>query len=158
MLHWAAMSGPNCIVGMYNDTSAADGGMPTPFYSIAKRINQHNASLAAVQNADTSRVKSADHFRMSAKPTTASQASTPWLGNKGGGVCTTDRECHYCGVCGNASVCVCDAAWTGSHCEQLHLLPARVGSGYPDVPASGHLPSPSPFTWGGAVLYADGRY
>merc|ERR1711924_351662 len=31
-LNWAAQAGPNCIVGMYNDTAAANGGFATPFY------------------------------------------------------------------------------------------------------------------------------
>ena len=39
-LNWAAQAGPNCIVGMYNDTAAADGGFATPFYEIVKEINR----------------------------------------------------------------------------------------------------------------------
>ena len=38
------------------------------------------------------------------------------------------------------------------HCELLDLLPARVGSGYPTVPATTRLPSTSVFPWGGAVV------
>eukprot|EP00040_Diaphanoeca_grandis_P010930 m.56008 g.56008 ORF g.56008 m.56008 type:complete len:406 (-) comp22168_c0_seq2:135-1352(-) len=39
VLNWAAMVGPNCIVAMYNDTNSANGGMPTPFYQVAKQVN-----------------------------------------------------------------------------------------------------------------------
>jgi hypothetical protein len=41
-LNWAAQAGPNCIVGMYNDTSAANGGFATPFYQVVKEINRKN--------------------------------------------------------------------------------------------------------------------
>ena len=38
-LNWAAQAGPNCVVGLYNDTSQPDGGWPTPFYDVFGRIN-----------------------------------------------------------------------------------------------------------------------
>ena len=41
-LNWAAMAGPNCVVGVYNDTSQPNGGLPTPFYEVIKNINQKN--------------------------------------------------------------------------------------------------------------------
>jgi hypothetical protein len=40
-LNWAAMQehdNSNCI-GLYNDTSYANGGYPTPFYYVVKDIN-----------------------------------------------------------------------------------------------------------------------
>eukprot|EP00041_Stephanoeca_diplocostata_P017854 m.367915 g.367915 ORF g.367915 m.367915 type:complete len:802 (-) comp20839_c0_seq2:64-2469(-) len=142
-LNWAAMANENCIVGMYNDTNTANGGMPTPFYTVVKNINQRNTRSGTANTTS--------HATVSALPGTVATS-------KGGGKCASDRDCHYAGVCGNAGVCVCDAAWTGSDCGQLHLLPARAGSGYPNVPASSQLPSTSPFTWGGAEIFADGVY
>jgi hypothetical protein len=67
------------------------------------------------------------------------------------GTCTSARECSYGGECVSGR-CVCDATWTGPTCERLHLLPARRGSGYPSLPATGALPTTSTFTWGGAVV------
>lgn len=69
----------------------------------------------------------------------------------GGGACNAEHDCTYGGVCTNG-YCVCDPQWTGVHCAQLHLLPARVGSGYPTQPADTQLPTNSTFTWGGAVI------
>eukprot|EP01079_Euglenida_sp_SAG-EU17-18_P008757 gene8757-30_t len=46
--------------------------------------------------------------------------------HKGGGSCTTSAECAFAGVCTDGA-CVCDPAWTGPQCRQLHLLPARRG-------------------------------
>ena len=77
---------------------------------------------------------------------------------KGGGQCNTDAQCHLCGTCTD-SRCLCDAPWTGSHCAQLDLLPARAGSGYPSIPPTTQLPSNTTFTWGGAVVSGeDGLY
>lgn len=127
-LNWAAQAGPNCMVGMYNDTSAAHGGYPTPFYKIVKDINE----MSAVRPAQT----------------------PPPTPKKGGGSCSAAAGiagCAYGGECVDER-CRCDATWTGPHCDQLHLLPARVGSGYPTGGAPSSIPTNSTFTWGGAVV------
>jgi hypothetical protein len=76
----------------------------------------------------------------------------------GGGPCASVEDCTLGGVC-QGGKCLCDPTWTGAQCAQLHLLPARVGSGYPDDPVnSSHLPTDSTFTWGGAVVEDNGTY
>eukprot|EP01047_Picozoa_sp_COSAG01_P004668 COSAG01_NODE_155_length_23814_cov_12.061343_3_plen_539_part_00 len=77
----------------------------------------------------------------------------------GGGACASIEDCTLGGVC-HGGKCLCDPQWTGSQCAQLHLLPARVGSGYPSdpVPGSVTLPTNSSFTWGGAVVEENGTY
>jgi hypothetical protein len=77
----------------------------------------------------------------------------------GGGPCAGVEDCTLGGVC-QGGKCLCDPQWTGAQCAQLHLLPARVGSGYPSdpVPANVTLPTDSVFTWGGAVVEENGTY
>lgn len=77
---------------------------------------------------------------------------------KGGGDCVTEKDCHFGGVCARGK-CVCDATWTDLNCQMLHVLPARVGSGYPTHPATDVLPANTSFTWGGHVVQdSDGLY
>ena len=68
----------------------------------------------------------------------------------GGATCTSDHDCSLTGSC-TAAKCLCDAAWTGPHCENLNLLPAHRAALYP---AGGHptaLPSNRSFPWGGTI-------
>ena len=44
---------------------------------------------------------------------------------KGGGACATAAQCQLNGRCAGGT-CACDAAWTGSNCSALDLLPAPV--------------------------------
>ena len=64
--------------------------------------------------------------------------------------CTDDLDCSLNGDC-VAGTCQCEPAWGGSPvCDQLAFLPSPAGSGYHN--ASGYA------SWGGNVLYEDGKY
>lgn len=47
---------------------------------------------------------------------------------RGGGACTDDWSCSLGGECSGGK-CVCDAAYTGSHCDVLRVRRAKVNNG-----------------------------
>ena len=58
-------------------------------------------------------------------------------------ICSSDLDCSLNGVCGKG-VCVCDAAWTGTACDKMALLP---------TPAKSDFREDSVSTWGGSIVY-----
>ena len=46
-LNWGAQVNENCFAAMYNDTSAPDGGYPTPFFEVARTFNPPAAPMSA---------------------------------------------------------------------------------------------------------------
>jgi hypothetical protein len=63
----------------------------------------------------------------------------------GGAPCKDDLDCQLNGLC-TGGTCVCDAAWKGSNCSTLNLLPAPMENGY------GSLHS-NISSWGGGVVH-----
>eukprot|EP00937_MAST-01D_sp_MAST-1D-sp2_P006694 g6694.t1 len=66
-----------------------------------------------------------------------------------GGACSTDTDCSLNGEC-TAGRCACDAAWTGTACSTLALLPGARDAGYRLVDDArwGNTSS-----WGGGGFY-----
>lgn len=60
--------------------------------------------------------------------------------------CGNDRDCSLNGRCRNGT-CQCLAAWSGSHCAKLNLLPATKGAGL----HAPHSSDPNSSSWGGSV-------
>lgn len=42
--------------------------------------------------------------------------------------CTDEKSCSLNGLC-TGGRCVCDPAWTGDHCQTLHLIAGNKSSG-----------------------------
>jgi|EP01046_Picozoa_sp_COSAG06_P023336 hypothetical protein len=86
--------------------------------------------------------------------TTAASATSVTTGN-GGGACESVSDCNWGGACSEGGACICDPTWTGSHCSELHLLPAVRTAVYPpDANSKGQ----STWTWGAAAVSdEDGR-
>jgi len=62
----------------------------------------------------------------------------------GGGNCQNDMDCRLNGLCED-TVCKCDAAWMGSNCNLLNLLPAPNHYSF-------HGKTKDKTSWGGSVL------
>eukprot|EP00040_Diaphanoeca_grandis_P028382 m.164279 g.164279 ORF g.164279 m.164279 type:complete len:571 (-) comp31332_c0_seq2:80-1792(-) len=62
------------------------------------------------------------------------------------GGCSSNSDCQLNGICSDAGVCICDAAWKGENCKTLAVLPTPVDSGYRH---------PNITSWGGNA-YFDG--
>ena len=65
----------------------------------------------------------------------------------------SDLESPPCSLNGDKDeqgICLCDNPWTGNDCEMLKVLPVSFPQGY------GMLPNKT--TWGGDVIFQDGRY
>jgi hypothetical protein len=75
------------------------------------------------------------------------------IGPKGGGACTSARDCQLAGDC-TGGKCVCDPGWTGPLCSMLDLAPLDVGfkGGAWNTELSPHS------SWGAAPLHIDGKY
>ena len=85
--------------------------------------------------------------------TSLAHAAAPPPPLKGGGSCVGPVDCQLNGNCASGR-CACLAAWTGSDCSQLHLLPAPTQAAFPP-----HGPAHTAVsTWGaGVVPSADGK-
>ena len=57
--------------------------------------------------------------------------------------CTTDADCQYNGVCGDAHACECSVGWLGPTCAALDLAPAPRVGGFRHENAS---------SWGGSIM------
>ena len=73
-----------------------------------------------------------------------------WLVGDVAQACQSNADCSYNGICNTtAGTCACDAAWKGTHCTTLNLLPARPNSG---LNASSSATDPEPDgSWGGTI-------
>ena len=92
-------------------------------------------------------------------PATSPHPLRPHTVQKGGGNCSSDRDCSMTGSCTDGR-CLCDPAWTGPNCEHLHLLPASRQALYPEGGHPTSLPSSRSFPWGGTIAKeaAQSRY
>ncbi len=63
--------------------------------------------------------------------------------------CSSEDDCSLLGDCVNGA-CVCDQGWRGEFCEQLDIIPGKVGYGYHNQSAGA--------SWGTGVIYADGQW
>ncbi len=63
--------------------------------------------------------------------------------------CSSETDCSLLGDCVNGA-CVCDQGWRGEFCEQLDIIPGKVGYGYHNQSAGA--------SWGTGVIYADGQW
>ena len=61
-----------------------------------------------------------------------------------------EEDCALNGFCHNGK-CICDPGWTGARCNFLDLLPPNRSE--PHGYYNGSMP-----TWGGDILYEDGKY
>ena len=66
--------------------------------------------------------------------------------------CKTGSDCSMNGIC-YVDRCVCEAGWTGTHCDQMSLKPANLKGGY-DSPHNGGKTS----SWGGGILKINGTF
>lgn len=66
--------------------------------------------------------------------------------------CRTRADCSMNGECDSSGVCRCTAAWTGSACDALNLVPSPKTLGYHAVDAASRNKTAS---WGGSIVYDD---
>lgn len=68
------------------------------------------------------------------------------------GACVSDDDCSLNGAC-HAGTCRCDAAWSGSACSVLQVLPATRAAGLHSMKDGRNVSS-----WGGSVVELDGEW